>query len=161
MPVMSKREIILARARQCSKKTSFPACYRQQSTSFEKEDRSLADIKMNKVFRLKASIRSKLAGNETMPTGLILLVRLSLDVRSNILNRHPQQTSRNGRQNRIRSQTNDCGTACDNAGVDCTTACNTSDGDCDADSERGKFECHHSNFIIMTHLQTLVTPIAA
>jgi hypothetical protein len=48
----------------------------------------LTEIKINEVLRLMSYIRSKIAANDAMPSGVVLLVKLLLDISGNILRRY-------------------------------------------------------------------------
>ena len=54
-------------------------------TRFKEEDRNLSKIEINEMLRLVCNIRSKIAADDAMPGGVVLLVEFLLDVGRNIL----------------------------------------------------------------------------
>jgi len=51
-----------------------------RSARFEQQNGNLAEIKVNEMLRLVCDIAAKVASNNTMPCGIVLLVKLLLDV---------------------------------------------------------------------------------
>ena len=54
-------------------------------TRFKEEDRNLSKIEINEMLRLVRHIGSKIAADDAMPGGVVLLVEFLLDVGRDIL----------------------------------------------------------------------------
>ena len=52
---------------------------------FEEEDGNLSEIEVDKVLSLVCHVRTKVTANDAMPCGVVLFVKLLLDVGSNVL----------------------------------------------------------------------------
>jgi len=62
-----------------------PVTPRRGSAGLEEEDGDLAEVEVDEVLRLVRDVAAKVAPDDAVPGGVVLLVKLLLDVRRNVL----------------------------------------------------------------------------
>lgn len=65
--------------------TKFRARGMQRLAALEQEDGDLAEVEVDEVARLVRHVRAEIAAHDAMPRRVVLLVKLLLDKRSNVL----------------------------------------------------------------------------